>query len=1617
MTRPTPRFATCLMAVGPVLALVAPARASEAGGSAPVVYAWRPLSPTPAPDELADALPARARLVEARSGDLLRLQAAAPPTVGRLFRGGRGAAFLDESDRLVPDGPGAFRYAVPLGTHVAVVIAPAPGAVPPTVARAEPRDVGYAWEAHEDELVRWADEHAPGKPPPLPPSLAAQGAWIETSGAAALLDASGALETGGRHLEAILALEGIAAARPLVAPYYRPLPTPIPDTLLSPRHPVERRIAGPAWVEITARARRPLDGAPRVTVRFNGRRVEGGPLPAGPRAGDAPAIPAAGEDLAPATWVVRVPAGRHTLSIAVDGGAAIVAARAFRKREHVRDALRGEESLERRRLAAAAAPRDDVAGAGALVLAESQRLGGDLAGAARAFGPLVGREHPVPVRVYAAWRIGELTLDPDDAERMFSHAESLAKRLGPSLRERVAPALARARARRAIRDGLPARAAAAVADHAILWSDPALVTAVAGHGDDHGAGVARLAALIDRTPGPIARAVRRAFFDATVWTAPPVVLEADAVAVLARDRLGPCSAAAPAGSALVTSADSGGGDAVYRIDGTDLTFDVPPDPLGAGRHRVVRLIAATKNGPALDAVVRVEPVLGGEAELLPVPTVLAVEEHRLALAPGRYRVSGAGGAHLFLVPPANPPQARATDCPRYRRRRYVPVEAGGRSLPIVAAGGALLGIELRLLGPSEGGVVTGVLEIDGRKRPFRYLAVVDESALAAAHTAPVSSAVRLDTSAARPDTLRVVRSDSGGGTLLLRALVRAAPPVSVPSLPPRALVAAQLPAFETMLEGLGGDPVLALRRLGREILAAPAGAERSRLRAARAALLARLGRFAYAEEDLRAAAADDPARAQELHAVLRESARYVAPARGRLGYPLDPSAPILYALRRDPTTLALARRAHGGDARQARARVAQARRASAPVAGTAPVPAARADAAGPSSDGALALAARFDDAAGDAVGAAAAYAELARRRPHERRLLVAEAARRLDGGGSPTRALVAALLAGDAPGAADARARALDATRWRTIQHAQNAAGSWTQDSGDDNGIAPDAADPALDGRSLRPALVAPDADPSQFLWLEPGLIARAVVTVADAPALARVDTRCADLRPQAARDRQAPPSCRFSVRVDGRSRPLEPGVSSLGRLAPGTHAVEIVLAPGGQDVLAGVRLLFDRAVPGSRPAGDGVFALIPRRDERRWLAERGDPVRLDVLGPTALRVDGIGEAARTVTVEIREPCAAPLSLLRLAPGQAGRAVVALPEERRYRLELAVQEGRAALAVSVREDRAVPARRPATFGEAFDPDWKPSPPPAVPALALREVVGDQGAGTVTLASGLRDGAVGERDTTTERGGRYGQVAVTYRRRSGDAWWRADAFGRLRPSGDASGGLSGRGFVRPAAGALRFEAGALGVTQSTETGLVATTWLDAALSARLWLGGDWFLSPAAGGRVRLGPQEDPGGDALDPDLWSPFDAAHHRAAFGQLRLDFEPFLDLRLHGRVRATTNADLASLDRAGARAGLDGALARLAYGASLELERRLADEDRPEARTRFVARLDLAYGLWRGDRDRFSVAAAGAWRPGDRSDVWIGLAYDLTFGRGLRDFAPDETTFAGQLGPYEEKR
>lgn len=173
-----------------------------------------------------------------------------------------------------------------------------------------------------------------------------------------------------------------------------------------------------------------------------------------------------------------------------------------------------------------------------------------------------------------------------------------------------------------------------------------------------------------------------------------------------------------------------------------------------------------------------------------------------------------------------------------------------------------------------------------------------------------------------------------------------------------------------------------------------------------------------------------------------------------------------------------------------------------------------------------------------------------------------------------------------------------------------------------------------------------------------------------------------------------------------------------------------------------------------------------------------------------------------------------------------------------------------------------------------------------------------------------------------------------------------------------------------------------------------------------------------------------GPEIDTDVYSLYTFFHRHTVIPRVALRWRPFQDQIGSWSVSAVPNADLVSLDRVHTTLSWTSlvhlahhhfAVARVSYRPSY----RFYDEDRFDAYTRhdFSARLEAS--LWTGRTGRLLLRARAATYLsrlyGRRHTFSIGLTYDLTGGRGLRDMFSFEEDFdpyaEGRLFTYDEPR
>ena len=590
------------------------------------------------------------------------------------------------------------------------------------------------------------------------------------------------------------------------------------------------------------------------------------------------------------------------------------------------------------------------------------------------------------------------------------------------------------------------------------------------------------------------------------------------------------------------------------------------------------------------------------------------------------------------------------------------------------------------------------------------------------------------------------------------------------------------------------------------------------------------------------------------------------------------------------------------------------------------------------------------------------------------------------------------------------------------------------------------AADPPTPLAATREALLATPWPTRQAHTVSAGNGAALDVTVSQ-PTSIRAQVFCLELKVGGA----AAPPCALSLRVDdgkkqaGSARAGAATDFSLGTLAPGRHVVEVLLDDDSDRNLASVRFVSSRALPGlTAPDEDGRFPIRLQRRQTHYVASSTQPIAVTIMGPAALWVQARaldpGEPGRRMTVtavprkgrsvSAEAPLAA--SVDADAHGDPGRALalsptsdvyLVLPDATPYAVSLQPSRGKLVARLSLREDK--PGKPPRTPG----PWWlaAASTPGlfALPALPppLASVDGDLWAerapGSLgTLSTELSAGQESRdvEDTLPPQLRARSQAELTWRyallpRR---LWLRASGLVRLREQTPLVLGGAAQVHVEGLPLGLFAEAGADGFSQALDAGGRATSFdVGLQVGRRFRLSENLALTPRFEAHATtLSLAAMPIGQEIDPDVWNGFRADHLRRAQARMTLSWTPFQDVFAAAGADATSNADFASIDHAGLFVSqrtllpLDSLLA-LDYRPTY----RFADSDRLVTFLRHDLSARLEWSLWTGDTGRFVLSI---WddlflSPGlaTRNVFGVALRFDLTRGRGLADFQPDEGLFS----------
>lgn len=570
----------------------------------------------------------------------------------------------------------------------------------------------------------------------------------------------------------------------------------------------------------------------------------------------------------------------------------------------------------------------------------------------------------------------------------------------------------------------------------------------------------------------------------------------------------------------------------------------------------------------------------------------------------------------------------------------------------------------------------------------------------------------------------------------------------------------------------------------------------------------------------------------------------------------------------------------------------------------------------------------------------------------------------------------------------------------------------------------------------VRKALLAPPWPLEELRMVPPGRTSVVDLTTKHEQQL-KVEALCGSVREL----RHLPGKpCRFSLRVDGRTVGSERAalgeVAALEvKLAPGPHQVEVELEDTEEPVQGALRFV-------SKSAGSAshVEAPLPLPSLR---TRPGEPVVLTALGPTAVRISAraLGpDTGRALTVRDGDRAPVVLTLPHEAddtvvgaPSSVGReveTVLLLPESGPHRLTFDAAGGEALVRVRLGRTR--------TPNETDTEGWsrtattlEPLPWPAMPpGLALLPAAPggprEGSLGTLTAQLGILGEDVDDGDLVSPPDGAL-DARVAWRQE----WQRGRVWTLIEPRARVPLTLSpvfgGRGAVhlRTLPWGLRLTGHAGALTQNV-AGLQRSR-VFGRVSVDRWyaVGDDFGLIPGLG----VSAEHQAGGTPADGALfdrsvvWA-YGAQHPLRISPRLTLRWSPFLDHLGEVSAFASSNSDVVTLDHATARIGWTTLLRSLPgarFGVGYEASWRLQDLHRSQSYLRHGLTAGADYSVWNGREGRLMVFAqdrAFLSGPFGLQNLFsVGVRYDWTFGRGLRDVMPFEEEFEELLDGTQQGR
>jgi hypothetical protein len=574
----------------------------------------------------------------------------------------------------------------------------------------------------------------------------------------------------------------------------------------------------------------------------------------------------------------------------------------------------------------------------------------------------------------------------------------------------------------------------------------------------------------------------------------------------------------------------------------------------------------------------------------------------------------------------------------------------------------------------------------------------------------------------------------------------------------------------------------------------------------------------------------------------------------------------------------------------------------------------------------------------------------------------------------------------------------------------------------------------------VRKALLAPPWPLEQARLLSAGG-ASVLDLVTEGPRRLGVQGLC---RPLHAGPKPTAKPCTFALRVDGVT--VAEAHAAAGQAveltAPlrtsGRHQLEVVLAQTEVPVLGLVRFV-------TVPEGGGKAHPLPTHQPVSMLRGRpGHPVVMTVRGPTALRVSaralapqagryllvrstplaqGTGQEDAEAPVRLGLPAEPDLTLQGQSTpvGQEHEALLLLPERSAYRVRLEPTEGealvRVQMAVAEPPTASLSREWPQAPTEPEPLPWPALPPPlsllpeTEPPTAPARELGMLSLELTVRREDLDEGAL-ERPLRTGLEARVGLRRELVPRR---AWLRIEP--QVRFPLDTSPVLGTHAALHLTGLPLELRAQLRGAlfAQQVEEALrwSARGWLS--VDRRVPLTPDLALIPGLGLALEsLQGSEAVETERFDRGVFSRYGEQHPRRLTPEVSLRWQPLMDHVGLLSAWATSNADLRTVDHVSVRARwatlLGGPRPYTRASLSYELSQRLQDAHRSEAYLRHGLRGQLDWSLWTSSQGRLLLFAEDqvllSARFGLQNMFSLGLRWDWTGGRGLRDVLPDEEEF-----------